>query len=324
MLFMNIDTRIKPPQIDLESALPMTFEELQVPQRIGYASYRPDEAAVKKFAYAVEDETGWVLAGDDGRVLLHPLFMATYMWWPQGFYVQEPTGSGHFYEFLQRFGALVKRPYLHTKTVGAFHHAPEAGTPIYATVDLVEKYEKREKDYVVIGSSYHDGDGQLLAEYRNTAMIRSHVTSKAAGTRPADAEAAPQSFAVPEPTPYETTLTLANSRLFSLPFETFHTHDSIAREAGFSKVVPQGLMSWGYLARLCEDYFGAGWAEGGTLEVTYAGPLQRDDVLTVAGRVSSVDGARVTLSLSIDNGEGRRAAVGSATGVLPTITKEAR
>lgn len=323
MRFMNRDTRISPPVIDLDSAVPMTFDELQVPQRIGYAAFRPDEAAVKKFAYAVEDDSGWVLTDRDGRVRLHPLFLATYMWWPQGFYVQEPTGSGHFYEFLQRFGALVKRPYLHTKTQGTFHHAPEAGTPIYATVDLVEKFEKREKDYVVIGSSYHDGDGRLLAEYRNTAMIRSHVTQKPSGARAPEPEAVRASFDAPEPTAYETTVTLANSRLFSLPFETFHTHDSIARDAGFAKVVPQGLMSWGYLARLCEGYFGAGWAAGGLLEVTYAGILQRDDVLTVAGRVTGVDDGRVSLALTIDNAEGRRVAVGSASGVLPT-EKEVR
>ena len=52
-----------------------TFDDLPVPLRLGSTYFSPAIEQVRKFAHAVEDETGW-LVGDPADALVHPLFMA--------------------------------------------------------------------------------------------------------------------------------------------------------------------------------------------------------------------------------------------------------
>jgi acyl dehydratase len=316
----------------------LTFETLTVPLHIGEAQFVPNEPAVKKFAYAVDDETGWIIT-DEGDRRAHPSLMANYLWWPQGFYVQEPTGAGHFVEILRRFPRLIAFPWLHTRTAASFHRAPILGETIYASADITDKYVRRDKEHIVIKATYTDPRGHLLAEYEHTCMIRSRVKIEArpqpAQTTTTSTPDTPVSPATRFPArgeerargdweiiePIHVTLTLANARLFSLPLESFHTHDSLAKDAGFPKAVPQGLMSFGYLSRLCTDYFGEQWCVSGTLEVKFINMLYRDDRLTIGGRVADVDPlsdatARVHLDLFVDDDTGRRVAAGTATGLL--------
>ncbi len=110
------------------------------------------------------------------------------------------------------------------------------------------------------------------------------------------------------------------ARLFSLPKESFHTHDTLARELGMKVSVPQGLMCFGYMSQLCTEFFGPSWVRGGTFNVVFARMLQRDDLLTVAGVVTAKDtvgtGAKVTLDIWVDNERGERVTLGTATGLL--------
>jgi hypothetical protein len=112
------------------------------------------------------------------------------------------------------------------------------------------------------------------------------------------------------------------ARLFSLPKESFHTHDAMARALGLKVSVPQGLMCFGYLSQLCTEFFGPGWVRGGTFNIVFARMLQRDDLLTVGGAVAAIEseagkaGAKVTLDIWVDNDRGERVTLGTATGML--------
>lgn len=110
------------------------------------------------------------------------------------------------------------------------------------------------------------------------------------------------------------------ARLFSLPKESFHTHDTLAQALGMKVSVPQGLMCFGYLSQLCTEFFGPSWARGGTFNVVFARMLQRDDLLTVGGVVTeiSADGesSEVTLDVWVDNERGERVTLGTAKGIL--------
>ncbi|WP_037144123.1 MaoC family dehydratase [Rhodococcoides fascians] len=309
----------------------LTFDAFEVPVRVGEAKYVASEANAKKLAYSVDDESGWVVGAEDDR-RVHPALMSEYLWWPQGFYVQEPEGAGHFDQFWNKFPSLVEYPFLHSRTVGKFYQAPKVEETIHAVADVVEKYERRNKDFVVIRALYTNDSGERLAEYSHTIMIRSRVdlSSPPVGGGGSQTDSKQTSPAVEsvgarpeaktsEVTSYTAQLTLAHARLFSLPTESFHTHDSIAQEYGFPKAVPQGLMSFAYLSRLCTEYFGSDWANSGEIDVKFIGMLYRDDTLTVSGTAVSEDTATddpslITLKLHIDDQNGRRVAVGTARG----------
>ncbi|MBR0898901.1 hypothetical protein JQ616_28410 [Bradyrhizobium tropiciagri] len=313
----------------------LTFEDLEVPLRIGQATYIPTEASTKKFAYALEDESGWIL-GDGSDRRAHPALLSNYLWWPQGFYIQDRTASGHFNQLFGRFPALIERPYLHTRTRAIFFRALRLDEPVHAVADVVQKYEKRNKDYIVIQASYCNAEGEKLAEYSHTCMIRSRAplgndrpVAKTADATSSGDDASKntrvdEALKGKSPTQFDVRVTLANARLYSLPHESFHTHDSLAEKVGFPRAVPQGLMSFGYLIKLCTQYFGPEWANtSGGIDVAFTNMLFRDDLLTVGGEVIAAESlsdstVKVTLAIHVDNQNGRRVAAGEASGVLPS------
>lgn len=115
-------------------------------------------------------------------------------------------------------------------------------------------------------------------------------------------------------------MTLAKARLFSLPRESFHTHDDMAVAIGLQRAAPQGLMAYCYLSRLATDYFGPSWVAGGELNINFINLLDRDDLLTIAGKVTGVDRengrTRVTVEVWVDSHRGTRVAAGNAIGYV--------
>jgi len=122
----------------------ITFEELEVPQDLGIVEFQPVEESVKKFAYAVEDETGWFL-GDPKEGWVHPVFLSNYLWWPEGFYLKEPCAVGHFTMFEEKYGHLIRYPFLHAKTFADFINPFRIDKKLQAEVRLVENFHTHDE-----------------------------------------------------------------------------------------------------------------------------------------------------------------------------------
>ncbi len=152
----------------------VTFETLPVPYSLGTVRFRPTIESIKKLGYGVDDETGWLL-GDPKAPLAHPVVLSTYIWWPQGFYIQEEGAIGHFKMFMDQFPNLFEYPYLHAKTHARFISPFKAGEEIVAKVGICEKYIRRAREFVVIEALFSTREGAQIAEYRHTIMVRSHA-----------------------------------------------------------------------------------------------------------------------------------------------------
>lgn len=118
--------------------------------------------------------------------------------------------------------------------------------------------------------------------------------------------------------PRKIQMSITKARLFSLPNESFHTHDQLAQRIGLKVAAPQGLMAYGYLSQMATEFFGPRWVEGGELNVSFTNLLSRDDLLTVNGVVISVETEgrrkRITLDIWVENERGDKVAVGQAIG----------
>lgn len=274
-----------------EIAVP-TFDDLPVPLKLGSTFFSPAIEQVRKFACAVEDQTGW-LVGDPADALVHPLFLSTYMWFPSGFYRRAPGEIGHFELFRQRHGHLVGTPFLHGKSSVRFRRPFRLGRPIRADVAVTEKYRRRGRDFIVMRASFFDADGEALAVYDHGCAIRSEEVRRAAA--PSPSPVATSASGLP---PRRIEMSLEKSRLFSLPAENYHTHDHLAQALGVRVAIPAAMMSFAYLSRFAQDNFGDDdWISRGSLDATFTRMLQRDDVLSVEGH-RKAGGA---LSLSIQN-----------------------
>jgi acyl dehydratase len=282
-----------------------TFDDLPVPLPLGSTFFSPAIEQVRKFAYAIEDETGW-LVGDPADALVHPLFLSTYMWFPSGFYLRAPGEIGHFGLFRQHYGHLVGTPFLHGKSSARFLRPFRLGRPIRADVTVTEKHRRRGRDFIVMRASFFDADGVALAVFDHGCAIRSHEVPRAAPPSPTPVATSPS-----ELPSRHIEMSLEKSRLFSLPAENYHTHDHLAQAMGVRVAIPAAMMSFAYLSRFAQDIFGDdAWISRGGLDATFTRMLQRDDVLSVEGRRK--DGA--SLALSIYNS--RREPVAVATACL--------
>ena len=255
-----------------------SFDDLPVPLTLGSTFFSPAIEQVRKFAYAVEDESGW-LVGDPADGLVHPQFLSTYMWFPSGFYLRSPGEIGHFELFRQRYGHLVGTPFLHGKSSARFLRPFRLGRAIRADVSMTEKLHKRGRDFIVMRASFFDADDQALAVFDHNCAIRSDGVQRAAAPPPLPA-AKPTSGLPPR----RIEMSLEKSRLFSLPAENYHTHDHLAQAIGARVAIPAAMMSFAYLSRFAQDILGAGWISQGKLDATFTRMLQRDDVLSLEGR----------------------------------------
>ena len=282
-----------------------TFDELPLPLPLGSTFFSPAIEQVRKFAYAVEDESGW-LVGDPAEALVHPLFLSTYMWFPSGFYLRAPGEIGHFELFRQRHDHLVGTPFLHGKSSARFRRPFRLGRRIRADVAVTEKYHRRGRDFIVMRASFFDADDAALAVFDHTCAIRSEEVQRAAAPSPPPVPTSPS-----ELPPRRMEMSLEKSRLFSLPAENYHTHDRLAQAMGVRVAIPAAMMSFAYLSRFAQDIFGDdAWISRGSLDATFTRMLQRDDVLNIEGHRK--DGA--ALALSIYNA--RRDPVAVATACL--------
>lgn len=283
-----------------------SFDELPVPQTLGSTVFQPTIQQVRKFADAVEDSSGWRV-GDPSEGLVHPLFLATYVWFPSGFLERAPGEAGHFELFRRRYPHLVDVPFLHARSSARFCRPFALGRPVRADVELVAKDRRRGRDFIVMRGSFFDADGNPLAVFEHACAIRSDGAPSVAPPRSLAARVAPApSLALPS---RRIRMTMEKSRLFSLPGENHHTDDRLAQALGARVAIPAATMSFAYLSRFAQDLFGEDtWISRGRLDATFTRMLQRDDVLEVGGhRRGDV------LDLRIVNGRDETVAVATAS-----------
>lgn len=296
----------------------LSFDDLHTPLLLGSMYYEPNVESVKKLAYAVEDESGW-LVGDPNDQLINPHFLSAYQWWPSGFYHREPGARGIFTMFQERYPHLIESPFLHAKAVGRFFSPFKAGGRVRADVSVIETYRRRGRGYIVLRASFFDPNETLLAEFDNTVAIRKDHDAQEAetgrqGKRQIEVESESKGEALPERVIH---MSLEKSRMFTLPTENYHTHDEAAQARGFRVAMPAAMMCFGYFSKHAESYFGRTWFSTGEVSATFVRMFPRDAILTVSGRVTgraeTASGTRVELTLQVRDAEGQTIAAGKAS-----------
>lgn len=104
---------------------------------------------------------------------------------------------------------------------------------------------------------------------------------------------------------------------------SIHTDESWARAKGFRAPLAQGMMSTAYVSEMMTRFLGAGFVKGGTLSMAFIKPVYAGDRLTVHGAVTDKrgenGGTRVVVEVWCENQHGEKTAVGTASGLIPTV-----
>jgi acyl dehydratase len=102
--------------------------------------------------------------------------------------------------------------------------------------------------------------------------------------------------------------------------KNIHTDDEVARRAGLPRALAQGRYPIAYISERLMEFFGRGWTEGGRLDVAMVRGIFPGDTISVGGVVTDKqregDKVRLFLDVWLENQDGERATVGTASGLV--------
>ena len=211
---------------------------------------------------------------------------------------------------------------LHAKQEWELFHPMRVGDTVRTRSTVVERYVKRNREYVVNEVLITDTNGRWLQRSRTH---QSFLIEEGAAGFVVDKEREKRTdrkFVVGEGTgpdldPAEKTITIAMCQAFSGPHRSYHTDQEMARALGFPDIVVQGMMSVCFISEIMTRNFAAGWFCGGKLNVSLVNVVWPKDRLAVRGKVREEvpEGAKTRVHCDVwcEKPDGVKTIVGTAS-----------
>jgi acyl dehydratase len=213
---------------------------------------------------------------------------------------------------------------LHAKQEWELFHPMLLGDQVTARRQIVQRYRKRDRDYVVNEVSVFGKDGRLLNRGRThqSFLIKQdgegHVVDKdreKRSDRKFEMEEAEVLEEISAPAKF---VSIEMCRKFS-PGKSYHNDVDEARKLGFPDVVVQGMMSLCFISEMMTNRFGQGWYAGGRMNVNLVNVLWQGETVTAKGilRTREPEGSsmRATVDVWCEKQDGTKIVVGSASGL---------
>jgi acyl dehydratase len=211
---------------------------------------------------------------------------------------------------------------LHAKQEWELFQPMIVGETVSTHSTVVERYVKRNREYVVNEVLITDSTGRWLQRSRThqSFLIEEGRTGFVVDK---DREKRPErQFVVgegsgPDLVASQKTITHAMCIAFSGPHKSYHTDQEMARALGFPDIVVQGMMSVCFLSELMTRNFGAGWFCGGKLTVSLVNVVWPNDQLAVRGKVRDEvpEGSKTRVHCDVwcEKADGVKTIVGTAS-----------
>jgi acyl dehydratase len=211
---------------------------------------------------------------------------------------------------------------LHARQEWELFYPALVGDRVTARNTIVDRYLKRDREYVVNEVSVFAEDGRTLSRARTH---QSFLVKRGAGDVVGkDREKAPgRRFDVTNTDSLELLngpekdITIEMCQKFSGPAKNYHTDVEEARKLGFPDVVVQGMMSLCFISEMMTARFGLGWYCGGRMNVNLVNVLWQGEQVTARGAVREVtpEGSRTRSQLDVwcEKSDGTKIVVGTAS-----------
>jgi len=228
---------------------------------------------------------------------------------------------------------------LHAKQEWELFHPMLVGDTVRTHSTVVERYVRRNREYVVNEVLITDTNGRWLQRSRthqsfvmeSPSPANTSVSGVSGGGKEEAAgfvvdkereKRTDRKFVVgegggPDLDPAEKTITIAMCQAFSGPHRNYHTDQEMARALGFPDIVVQGMMSVCFISEIMTRNFGAGWFCGGKLNVSLVNVVWPNDRLAVRGKLREEvpEGAKTRLHCDVwcEKPDGVKTVVGTAS-----------
>ena len=211
---------------------------------------------------------------------------------------------------------------LHARQEWQLFHPMRLGDAARSSVTVVERYRKRNREYVVAEVLWATPAGQWLQRSRTHQSFLADQPTEAVVVDKDRERRADRRFELPAGdgarlAPRARTVTHAMCEAFSGPTRNYHTDAEMARALGFPDIVVQGMLSVCFVADAVALRFGDGWHHGGTLDVRLVNVVWPGDTISTTGVVRDVvpEGAheRVLLDVWSSKDDGTVTVIGTAS-----------
>jgi acyl dehydratase len=264
-------------------------------------------ALVEHYANAVQDHNPWYF-GDSPfggpvapALILHSEVYTTIDWYLSYF------GNLHARQEWEVFAPIL------------------VGDTVTTRRQIVDRYHKRDREYVVMEVDCFASDGQLVNRGRtHQSFVRKNVTAGTVIDKDRE-KRSDRKFDIDSSNLVETLagaekeISIEMCQLFSGPNKNYHNDVEEARKLGFPDIVVQGMMSLCFISEMMTDRFGEGWWQGGKMNVNLVNVLWQGEHVTARGQVTeeTPEGSRkrAQAQVWVEKADGTKVVVGSASAI---------
>jgi len=215
---------------------------------------------------------------------------------------------------------------LHARQEWELFHPMLLGDEVTARSQVVERYSKRDRDYVVNEISVFGSDGCILNRGRtHQSFLKKRssedqvVVDKGRESRPDRKFEVEDGAVLQELSAPAKFVSIEMCQKFSGPHKSYHNDVEAARALGFPDIVVQGMMALCFISEMMTNRFGIGWYQGGKMNVNLVNVVWQGDTITARGlaRSASPEGSatRVQVDVWCEKEDGTKVVVGSASGL---------
>jgi acyl dehydratase len=279
--------------------------DIQVGQYFGEAKIEITPEMIRHYAEALQDFNPWYF-GDSpfGGPVAPALILHSEVYRSVDWYLSY-YGNLHAKQEWEIFGPIM------------------AGETVTGRRQIIDRYQKRDREYLVNETTLYGADGRMLNRGRtHQSFLANHGTEGVVVDKDRE-KRSDRKFETAEETVLEEIagqqkhITTEMCMAFSGPNKNYHTDVEEAHKLGFPDIVVQGMMSLCFISEMMTQRFGEGWLAGGRMSVNLVNVLWGNERAMARGAVVSeaAEGARTRSQVRVwcEKEDGTKVVVGTAS-----------
>lgn len=215
---------------------------------------------------------------------------------------------------------------LHARQEWQFFSPTTVGEKVITRSTVVDRYLKRDRDYVVNEINYSGADGRPLLRGRTHQSFLADtqrndtVVDKTREKRSDRRFDVDESAAIERLAGDEKVITLEMCQKFSGPRKNYHNDVEEAKKLGFPDIVVQGMMPLCFVADMLARRFGQGLYVGGRMDMRLVNVLWKGDRVLARGIIQEItpegSSQRAHLQVWCEKDDGTKVVIGNASAIV--------
>lgn len=215
---------------------------------------------------------------------------------------------------------------LHARQEWQFFSPALVGEKLTTTSTIVDRYVKRDREYVVneVNCFAEDGKPVLRGRTHQSFLIdkerRDTVVDKEREKRSGRRFDVWDGEVIEELSGAEKVISLEMCQKFSGPGKNYHNDVEAAKALGFPDIVVQGMMPLCFVADMLVERFGAGLYTGGRMDINLVNVVWQGDRVRARGVVQELVGEgeaqRAQMQVWCEKDDGTKVVIGRASALV--------